>query len=173
MDKSGRLVRFTLRPGNAAENKELPTLLNGVHTTELIADKAYDTDAIRSALAASGIIATIPPKANRKVQYWFDEDSYRERHLVENFFADLKQFRGIATRYCKLGESFRGIYFNSAAWFLETKHQRGLIVRLSRRVIDLTALPVFSYNAGYILYAIPRGEKGGGGEGCILNIGSP
>ena len=75
VDKSGRLVRFTLRPGNAAENKELPTLLNGVHTTELIADKAYDTDAIRSALAASGIIATIPPKANRKVQYWFDEDS--------------------------------------------------------------------------------------------------
>lgn len=124
VDKSGRLVRFTLRPGNAAENQELPTLLNGVHTNELIADKAYDTDAIRSALAASGIIATIPPKANRKVQYWFDEDSYRERHLVENFFADLKQFRGIATRYCKLAESFEA-FINLAAWFLETKNQRG------------------------------------------------
>ena len=125
VDKSGRLARFTVVPGNAAENKELAPLLDGVHTNELIADKAYDTDSIRTALAANKIIATIPPKANRTVQYWYDRDSYKLRHMVENFFADVKgQFRGIATRYCKLGESFEA-YISLAAWYLETKHQKG------------------------------------------------
>ena len=54
---------------------------------------------------------------------WYDPLSYRTRHLVENFFADLKQFRGIATRYCKLGESFAA-FINLAGWFLETKTGR-------------------------------------------------
>ena len=123
VDKSGRLVRFTIRPGNAAENHELPTLLSGVDTNEVIADKAYDTDAIRLALAASDIVATIPPKSNRREPAWYDKLSYRTRHLVENFFADLKQFRGIATRYCKLGESFCA-FINIAGWYLETKAGR-------------------------------------------------
>lgn len=47
MDGSGKLVRFTAGPGNAAECKELTTLLDGISTHEVIADKAYDTDAIR------------------------------------------------------------------------------------------------------------------------------
>ena len=123
VDKSGRLVRFTVRPGNAAENHELPTLLSGVDTNEVIADKAYDTNAIRLDLAASDIVATIPPKSNRRESFWYDPLSYRTRHLVENFFADLKQFRGIATRYCKLGESFAA-FINIAGWYLETKAGR-------------------------------------------------
>ena len=123
VDKTGRLVKFTIRPGNAAENLELPTLLDGVDTSEVIADKAYDTNAIRQALADADITATIPPKSNRREQHWYDPLSYRTRHLVENFFADLKQFRGIATRYCKLGESYRAV-INLAGWFLETKTGR-------------------------------------------------
>ncbi len=120
VDKAGCLVRFTIRGGNAAENLELPTLLSDIPIDELIADKAYDTNSIRLMLATDGIIATIPPKSNRKVQYEYDKESYRTRHLVENFFADLKQFRGIATRYCKLGESFEA-FICLASWFLETK----------------------------------------------------
>ena len=50
----------------------------------------------------------------------YDASSYRTRHLVENFFADLKQFRGIATRYCKLGERYRA-FLCLAGWFLETR----------------------------------------------------
>ena len=123
VDKSGRLVKFTLRPGNAAESSELHTLLDGVQTDELIADKAYDTDAIRLALDTEGIIATIPPKSNRIIQYWFDPESYATRHLVENFFADLKQFRGIATRYCKLVESYEG-FINLAAWVMESREHK-------------------------------------------------
>ena len=123
VDKAGRLVKFTIRPGNAAENLELPTLLDGIETGEVIADKAYDTNAIRLSLASSGIIATIPSKANRREPIWYDSDSYQTRHLVENFFVDLKQFRGVATRYCKLGESYVA-FINLAGWFLETKTGR-------------------------------------------------
>ena len=65
VDRTGRLVRFTIRPGNAAENLELPTLPDGVQTGELIADKAYDSNAIRAMLASRGIVATIPPRSNR------------------------------------------------------------------------------------------------------------
>ena len=115
VDKSGRLVKFTLKPGNAAENLEFPTLLDGVLTSEVIADKANDTNAIRNLLASRGIVATIPFKSNRRVQLQYNSISYKDRHLVENFFADLKHFRGIATRYCKLADSFVGL-INLAAW---------------------------------------------------------
>ena len=120
IDRTGRLIKFTIRPGNAAENLELPTLLDGVQAGELIADKAYDSNSIRQSLAADGIIATIPPKANRKLPLVFDKEQYQIRHLVENLFADLKQFRGIATRYCKLGESYRA-FINLAGWLMETR----------------------------------------------------
>lgn len=120
VDRTGRLVRFTLRPGNAAESSELATLLDGVQTGELVADKAYDADQIRSLLAANGIIATIPSTKNRRRPVWHDPASYRTRHLVENYFADLKQFRGIVTRYCKLAESFVA-FIKLAGWFLETR----------------------------------------------------
>ena len=110
VDRAGRLVRFTIRPGNAAESIELNTLLDGASTNEVIADKAYDTNSVRLSLAAKGIIATVPPKSNRIIKPDYDKESYRTRHLVENFFADLKQFRGIATRYCKMADRYR------AAW---------------------------------------------------------
>ena len=120
VDRTGRLVRFTLHPGNAAESPLLPVLLDGVETDELIADKAYDTDPIRTMLASQGIVATIPPKSNRVVQYEYDKASYRTRHLVENLFVDLKQFRSIATRYCKLADSFRA-FISLARWVIDTR----------------------------------------------------
>ena len=116
VDRSGRLLRFVIRPGNAAEHSALPELLDGVHTDELIADKAYDTNPTRDLLAARGMVATIPPKRLRTVQYDYDRAAYRTRHLVENLLADLKQFRGLATRYCKLASRFRS--FIQLAWWV-------------------------------------------------------
>ena len=81
VDKAGRLVRFTIRPGNAAEAPELTTLLDGVLTGELIADKAYDSDPIRLSLASQGIVATIPPRVNRRIQTWYNPLQYRDAAL--------------------------------------------------------------------------------------------
>ena len=95
----GQLVQFRLRPGNAAEGEELPALLADVPLTatrEPLGDKAYDSDGVRGWLASVNITATIPDRSHRKEPVGFDERSYQRRHLVENAFSDLKQFRGIA-----------------------------------------------------------------------------
>ena len=73
----------------------------------LIADKAFDADQrVIEPLAAAGKTAVIPPKANRKAPRDFDRHLYKARHLIENFFAKLKQFRAIATRYDKTARNF-------------------------------------------------------------------
>ena len=123
VDQAGQLVRFTIRPGSAAEAHELTTLLDGVLTRELIADKAYDADPIRLALASGGIVATIVPRVNRRVHYWYDPIRYPTRHLVENYFCDLKQFRAVATRYNKLADSYCAMV-NLASWIIETRSTR-------------------------------------------------
>jgi len=73
----------------------------------LIADKAFDADArVIKPLTAAGKAVVIPPKVNRRLPRDFDRDLYKARHLIENFFAKLKQFRAIATRYDKTARNF-------------------------------------------------------------------
>lgn len=73
----------------------------------LIADKAFDADQrVLDPLAAAEKTAVIPPKANRRRQRPFDRNLYKARHLIENFFAKLKQYRAIATRYDKTARNF-------------------------------------------------------------------
>ena len=125
-DRAGKFVKFKLKPGNAAEVSELPTLLSDAaltETRELLADKAYDSDAVRRLLASKGIIATIPPRSNRRLKPFYDQKSYKARHLVENGFVDVKQFRGIATRYCKLLAMYEGLWC-LVAWFTGTRATR-------------------------------------------------
>ena len=69
----------------------------------LIADKAFDAEErVLRPLDQAGKTAVIPPKANRRTFRSYDRDLYKARHLIENFFAKLKQYRAIATRYDKL-----------------------------------------------------------------------
>jgi transposase len=66
-----------------------------------LADKGYDSDAIRTKAKQRKARANIPPKANRKGTFAFSAWLYRQRNLVERFFNRIKHFRGIATRYDK------------------------------------------------------------------------
>jgi len=72
----------------------------------LLADRAYDTNEILEHSIQVGMQAVIPPKKNRKELREYDKHLYKLRHLVENAFLHLKQWRGIATRYAKLSNSF-------------------------------------------------------------------
>lgn len=75
----------------------------------LIADKAFDADErVRDKLQNTGKTPVIPSKSNRKIKQEYDEELYKERHKIENFFAKLKQYRAIATRYDKRASSFLG-----------------------------------------------------------------
>ena len=85
----------------------LVDLLNQIEA--LLADKAYAAKArLSDRLEEHQLEAVIPPKSNQKDPWEFDQDKYRWRHLIENFFAKLKQYQGIATRYDKRDCAFLG-----------------------------------------------------------------
>jgi transposase len=106
VDGLGNLVRFHLFPGQRHDSVGAQPLLEGLEIGALIADKGFDNDALRQELDARGATAVIPPKANRAKPIACDFAMYRWRHLVENFFCDLKQFRRIATRYEKRAANY-------------------------------------------------------------------
>jgi transposase len=82
-------------------------LLPLIESDIVLADKGFDADArVLIPLQNAGKTAVIPPKANRKVQREYDKELYQARHLIENFFAKLKLFRAIATRYDKAARNF-------------------------------------------------------------------
>ena len=103
----GSLIRFVLLPGQRHDMVGVLPLIRDVAFDALLADKAFDADWLRAALDQRGAMAVIPPRANRKQQFAYDEDMYKWRHLVENYFAKVKEFRGIATRYDKTDSSYR------------------------------------------------------------------
>ena len=89
-----------------ADCTQAAELIEGIAATALLADKAYDTNAIGSQAQATGMEVVIPPKANRKQPRGDDEYLYKLRHLVENAILHLTRWRGIATRYAKRAASF-------------------------------------------------------------------
>ena len=107
VDAEGRPVRLELTAGQAADAPMAQRLLDAVAPgATVIADKAYDTDGIRSFVASRKAWANIPPKANRRGTFAFSRWVYRQRNLVERFFNRIKQFRGIATRYDKRADNY-------------------------------------------------------------------
>jgi transposase len=72
----------------------------------LIADKGYDANSLRGALARQGTEAVIPSTASRKRAIPHDAAAYRDRNMIERAFCSLKDYRRIATRYDKLARNF-------------------------------------------------------------------
>ena len=106
VDALGNLMRFILLPGQRHDSIGVEPLIMGIDFDALLADKAFDNDWIRAELDQRGTLAVIPPKADRVGYIDCDFAMYRWRHLVENFFCDLKEFRRIATRYDKTDTSY-------------------------------------------------------------------
>ncbi len=107
VDAEGRPVRLELTAGQAGDAPAAEGLLEELSSgATLIADRAYDTDAIRGFAAARGAWANIPPRSTRKQAFSFSDWVYRQRNLVERFFNRIKHFRGIATRYDRRPDNF-------------------------------------------------------------------
>jgi len=105
----GNPTAFCLSEGQAHDLEGADVFLEHFEAEALLADKAYDADErVIDKLEATGKEVVIPPKSNRKEPREYDKELYKARHLVENFFARLKQYRAIATRYDKLANSFLG-----------------------------------------------------------------
>ena len=106
VDALGNPIRLLLTPGQASEYGQAEALIEGFACEAVLADKGYDVDAFIKLAVLAGMSIVIPPKCNRKAQREYDRDLYKLRHLVENAFLHLKQWRGIATRYAKNASSF-------------------------------------------------------------------
>ncbi|MBK1649176.1 IS5 family transposase [Rhabdochromatium marinum] len=119
-DALGNPTGFYLTGGQASDLVGADHLLVDLEVEALLADKAYDAaERVLDVLEACGAIAVIPPKRNRLVQRAYDKELYKARHLIENFFSKIKQFRAIATRYDKLSRNFlAGVHLASACVLL-------------------------------------------------------
>ena len=107
VDANGLPIRLGLTPGQAYDGEAAMELLNALPENAMVlADKAYDADAIRGLINGQGAWANIPPKSNSKDPICFSPHLYKARNLVERFFNKIKHFRRIATRYDKLAENF-------------------------------------------------------------------
>lgn len=115
VDALGNLVRFLLLPGQAHDMKGGAPLIKDVSFGALLADKAFDANWLLEDLNERGATAVIPPKSNRKHKRDYDAEVYKWRHLVENYFAKIKEFRGIATRYDKTDCSYAACWNLAAA----------------------------------------------------------
>ena len=102
----GQLARWQLTGGQVHDLTQAHTLIQDIATDAVVADKAFDANALLNAIHQAGAKAVIPPKADRKEQRPYDQHQYKHRNLIERFFCRIKHFRRIATRYDKLASRF-------------------------------------------------------------------
>jgi transposase len=110
-DARGLPLAFHLTPGEAADCQAFEDVmaLADARPAHLLADKGYDSDAIRANLVAQDIRPVIPPRSNRKAVIRWNRRIYKERNRIERMIGHLKINRAIATRYDKLANSFLDI----------------------------------------------------------------
>jgi transposase len=104
----GLPVKLHLSAGQVADVTQTQRLVAGTSATAVIADRGYDSAAAVALIEATGAEAVIPSQKNRKVQRPYDRALYRGRGVGENFWAKMKQYRRVATRYEKTDECFLG-----------------------------------------------------------------
>lgn len=107
-------MRFELLPGQRYDTVGVAPLLAGVTLGGLIADKAFDVDWILAELDARGAEVVISQHPRRVPPRHIDADIYKWRHLIENFFGKLKEFKRIALRACKTDTSFAAMIYIAA-----------------------------------------------------------
>jgi transposase len=102
----GLPVKLILTPGQAADVTQGKTLIEGVPFEVVIGDRGFDSQSLVDAIEAKGGEAVIPTQKNRKVQRAIDWERYKDRNLVERFWAKVKHYRRVATRYEKTARNF-------------------------------------------------------------------
>jgi transposase len=114
-DALGNLVRFVLLPGQRFDTVGVPPLIEGLAFDALIADKAFDSNAIIADLDERGAKVVISQHPRRTKPLAIDKEMYKWRHLIENFFCKLKEFKRIAMRADKTDLSFEAMINLTAA----------------------------------------------------------
>ena len=114
-DALGNLVRFVLLPGQRFDTVGVPPLIDGLAFGALIADTAFDTNDLVADLNERGAKIGIAQHPRRTTPLAIDREMYKWRHLIENFFCKLKDFKRIALRADKTDQSFAAMIHIAAA----------------------------------------------------------
>ena len=114
-DALGNLVRFVLLPGQRYDTVGVAPLIKDVEFGGLIADKAFDANWIIGELNERGAKIVISQRPKRKAPLDIDREIYKWRHLIENFFCKLKEFKRIAMRSDKTDTSFGAMIYLCSA----------------------------------------------------------
>ena len=114
-DALGNLVRFVLLPGNRYDTVGVAPLIKGVEFGALLADKAFDSNWIIADLNERGAGIVISQRPQRREPLEIDEEMYKWRHLIENVFCKLREFKRTALRACKTDTSFENLVYLCSA----------------------------------------------------------
>ena len=114
-DALGRPLKFIVTAGQVGDITQAEALLDGQSGEAVLADKAYDSNALRETIAEMGAEAVIPSNRSRKVIIPHDAIAYRHRNRIERCFNRLKHFRRFATRYDRRTRYFEGFIHLAAA----------------------------------------------------------
>jgi transposase len=116
VDANGNPIALKLTEGQAHDGRSASDMLEGLGEGQiLLADRAYDSDALRDSLAERGAWANVKPMPNRVTIPPFSPFLYRYRNLVERFFNKIKHFRAVATRFEKHDANYLAIVKLAAA----------------------------------------------------------
>jgi transposase len=102
-------------PGQHYDTVGVPPLIQDIEFAGLIADKAFDIHSIADEMQKRGASIVIPQRKKRVEKRPIDRDIYNWRHLIENFFAKLKEFKRIAMRSDKTDQSFKAMVYLASA----------------------------------------------------------
>ena len=103
----GQPVALLLTEGQTSDYKGAALLINVLPQAQhMLADRGYDSDGFREALRLQDIEPCIPPRRHRKTLISYNQILYRQRHKIENFFARIKDWRRVATRYDRCAHTF-------------------------------------------------------------------
>ena len=108
------LVRFVLLPGNRFDTVGVAPLIDGVEFGAMLADKAYDSNWIIEDMNVRGAKIVISQRPQRRAPLNIDEEMYKWRHLVENYFCKIKEFKRIAFRSDKTDASYQAMIYAAA-----------------------------------------------------------
>ena len=108
------MLRLIVTPGQCGDAPQAEPLLEGLQARHVLADAAYDSDAIRTRIRRMKARACIRPNPTRKRKKRCDRDRYKHRNVIERFFRRIKQCRRVATRYEKKAANFAGFVWLAA-----------------------------------------------------------
>jgi transposase len=116
VDANGLPILLKITPGQANDGRSAADMLDSLGAGDvLLADRAYDSDALREAMSKRGAMANIKPMPNRIRHPAFSANLYKMRNAVERFFSKIKHYRAIATRYEKHPENYMALIKLAAA----------------------------------------------------------